>query len=169
MESPEMTGSLQVERLHDGRRKLLQDFKYTVGREPIRVPAGFVMNYSSLPWGTRWLIHWTRVDIAGVVHDYLYSEDKRDYSRRRADWIWFRVALSGCRRAFPHQAVLGLIALLLFGWMLKATGSGCSWRAKLITGLVEVPAAVLLIWWFLDDWQCIELLLGLRDWLLCCP
>ena len=169
MTGSEETGPLQVERLCDGRRKLTRQFKYTVGSEPFCVPAGFVTNYSSLPWGTRWFIHWTRVDIAGVLHDYLYSDKKREYSRLRADWVWLRVALSGCRRAFPHQAVLGLIALLLFGWMLKATGSGCSFSVKVITGLLEVPVAVLFIWWILDDWRCMELLLGLWEWLSCCP
>lgn len=165
MSKLEQPGPLQVERLPDGRRKLLREFKYTVGKEPFCVPIDFEMNYSSVPWGFRWLVHWTRVDIAGVVHDYLYSEHKLDYPRLRADWIWFRIALSGCRRAFPHQAIVGLLALLIFGWMFKATGPGCSLRTKIITGLVEVPLVVVVVWQCLENWRCIDLL---RDWLLCC-
>ena len=34
----------------------------------VRLP--FTTDYSSLPWAKRWLVNWSRVDIAGVVHDH---------------------------------------------------------------------------------------------------
>ena len=66
-------GPLQTERLPDGRRFLLRNLvvKLDDGTK-ITVPAGFETDFSSLPWRTRWAIHWTRVDVAGVVHDFLY-------------------------------------------------------------------------------------------------
>ena len=70
-------GPLRVERLPDGRRKLLRPLKVDVsptahGQDIQTVPEGFSMDYSSLPWDLRWLVKWDRVDIAGVVHDHLY-------------------------------------------------------------------------------------------------
>ena len=38
--------------------------------DPIVVPEGFVTDFSSDPIG---LLDWSKVDVAGVVHDYLYQ------------------------------------------------------------------------------------------------
>lgn len=117
-------GALQAEKCADGRRQLLREIRVDVSRNVdksriVRVPAGFVTDYSSLPWGTRWFMHWSRVDVAGVVHDYLYRCGKEmpdEYTKADADRIWRRVALAGARRALCHQAWLGWLALRLFGW-----------------------------------------------------
>ena len=117
-------GALQAEKRTDGRRRLLREIRVDVSRNVdksriVRVPAGFVTDYSSLPWGTRWFMHWSRVDVAGVVHDYLYrcgAEESCCYTKAHADRIWRRVALAGSRRALCHQAWLGWLALRLFGW-----------------------------------------------------
>lgn len=117
-------GAFRVERCSDGRRRLLRKLRVDVEADSaktdiVRVPKGFVTDYSSLPWGTRWLVHWSRVDVAGVVHDYLYrcGKDVPDsYTNAEADAIWRRVAVFGDRRAYCHQALLGWIGLRLFGW-----------------------------------------------------
>lgn len=79
--------SLRTERLSDGRRKLLRDLVVEIGgADPITIPAGFVTDFSSIPWFARALVRWSRVDIAGVVHDWLYTTS--ELSRRQADRLW---------------------------------------------------------------------------------
>ena len=62
-------GALQVERKKDGSRELLQDLvvRVPIGDEDeeIKVPKHFSTDYSSLPPGTRWVVNWDRVDLAG--------------------------------------------------------------------------------------------------------
>ena len=110
-------GPLQTERLPDGRRFLLRNLvvKLDDGTK-ITVPAGFETDFSSLPWGTRWAIHWTRVDVAGVVHDFLYWCPQPKISRKRADAVWFEIAEVGQRHAMPHQTWGGWLVLRAFGW-----------------------------------------------------
>ena len=113
-------GPLQTERLPDGRRKLIRDLNVRVhsgGTTTITVPEDFETDFSSLPWGTRWAIHWTRVDVAGVVHDFLYWCPQRGISRKRADDIWFEIAEAGQRHAMPHQSWGGWVALRGAGWI----------------------------------------------------
>lgn len=133
-------GALQVEKCADGRRRLLREIRVNVSRNVnksriVAVPACFVTDYSSLPWGTRWLMHWSRVDVAGVVHDYLYrcGEDVPVYTKAHADKIWRSVAVSGDRRALCYQAWLGWIALRLFGW--------CSFRRRDVWAYTDEPTA----------------------------
>ena len=117
-------GALRVERLPDGRRQLVRNLRVDVswdldGNDIVEVPKGFVTDYSSLPWGTRWLVHWSRVDVAGVVHDYLYRRGVTvpdTHTKAQSDRIWRWISLSGDRRAWRHQAWLGWLALRLFGW-----------------------------------------------------
>ena len=117
-------GALRVERLPDGRRQLVRDLCVDVsmsvdGSRIVEVRKDFVTDYSSLPWGTRWLVHWSRVDVAGVVHDYLYRCGVTlpdEYTKAQSDRIWRWIALSGDRRAWRYQAWLGWFALRLFGW-----------------------------------------------------
>lgn len=117
-------GALRVERLSDGRRQLVRDLRVDVsrdvdGKDIVEVQKDFVTDYSSLPWGTRWLVHWSRVDVAGVVHDYLYrcgAKVPDRYTKAQSDRIWRWIALSGDRRAWLYQAWLGWLALRLFGW-----------------------------------------------------
>ena len=133
-------GALQAEKCADGRRRLLREIRVDVSRkvnksEIITVPTDFVTDYSSLPWGTRWLMHWSRVDVAGVVHDYLYrcGAGVPSYTKAHADRIWRSVALSGDRRAWWHQAWLGWIALRLFGWR--------SFRRRDVRAYTDEPTA----------------------------
>ena len=133
-------GALQAEKSADGRRRLLREIRVDVSRNVdgsriVVVPACFVTDYSSLPWGTRWFMHWSRVDVAGVVHDYLYrcGEEVPGYTKAQADRFWRRVALSGDRRALWHQAWLGWLVLRLFGW--------CSFRRRDVWAYTDEPTA----------------------------
>jgi hypothetical protein len=86
------TSPLIVSPLPDGRRwKLVKKFTYHVGsrysRNIIKVPAGFVTDFASVPWGL-WNIfpttgRWTK---AAVVHDFCYQS--KCVSRAMADLIF---------------------------------------------------------------------------------
>ena len=142
----EPPGGLQVERLANGRRKLLRELRYAVGGTVVTVPVCFVTDYSSIPFGFRWMMRWNRVDVAGVVHDHLYRNPA--CSRLRADWIWFQVARGGRgpARAWLHQALAGLVALVLFGWWAKTTGPACTKLHKCCWLAVDVLLGLAALW-----------------------
>ena len=94
---------LQTERLPSGRRKLTRALAVEVDGRCITVPKGFETDYSSIPWLFRFVCRWSKVDIAGVVHDYLYNRAQGAVCRRCADRIWRQIAGSGTRRAKAYQ------------------------------------------------------------------
>ena len=108
-------GSLQTERLLNGNRRLLKSFTIDINGKRIAIPAGFETDFSSIPWFGRIIVRWSKVDVAGVVHDYLYGFG--DGSRSDADWAWYRIAVSGEKRANLLQAWICWFSLVLFGWM----------------------------------------------------
>lgn len=108
-------GNLRTERLENGRRTLIRSLGVQIGDEEIIVPAGITTDFSSIPWWGRILVRWSRVDIAGVVHDWLYQTAAM--SRREADQRWRSVARAGDHRANAFQAWVGYIALRLGGWI----------------------------------------------------
>lgn len=101
-------------RLPSGRRRLMEPLTVKANGLTFDIPAGFETDYSSIPAAARWLVRWDRVDIAGVVHDYLYKE--APYGRRRADQMWRRVATRGDHHANWVQATLGYYGLRVGGW-----------------------------------------------------
>ncbi len=116
---------LGVERCPDGRRMLLRDLEVNVGAKcskacMVTVRKGFVTDYSSLPFGTRWVVHWSRVDVASVVHDYMYRNDavlpSPDWNRRRIDRAWRTIALAGDRHANCIQAWTCWLAMRVFAF-----------------------------------------------------
>ena len=115
-------GPLRTERLPNGNRQLVRALTVELpDRTTITVPAGFETDFSSIPWFARWLVDWAKVDIAGVVHDFLYwcpLEAKAAHvtSRTCADDIWWELAGTGQHHANAVQRRLGRIALWLFGW-----------------------------------------------------
>jgi hypothetical protein len=109
-----ISGRLQTERLENGRRSLLRALVVEVDGVRIEVPPGTDTDFSSIPWIARMLVKWSRVDIAGVVHDWLYRTG--DLSRARADTIWRLVALAGEHHANWLQAWLGWLGLRAGGW-----------------------------------------------------
>ena len=109
-----MGNLLRTERQPDGSRRLLSDLVVEVDGIEITVPAGTFTDFSSIPWIGRVLVRWSKVDVAGVVHDWLYQSAFT--SRARADKIWRLLALSGEHRANAIQAFIGWFALRIGGW-----------------------------------------------------
>lgn len=108
-----MSDRLITLRLPNGRRRLLEPLIVRAAGRTITIPAGFETDYSSIPLGFRNLIHWSRVDIAGVAHDYLYSIGA---DRKQADTVWACVAQQGTHHANFVQAALGYAGLRVGGW-----------------------------------------------------
>ena len=105
---------MQTERLHDGRRRLLRDLVVEVDGKKITVVKGTVTDFSTIPWPGRFLVHWSKVDIAGVVHDWLYQTGSK--TRSEADKTWRAVAMAGEHHANTVQAWIGWMALRIGGW-----------------------------------------------------
>ena len=98
----------------NGERKLLRDLEVTFEKRKITVREGFVTDYSSIPWFGRWIVRWSTVDVAGVVHDYLYREQEE---RKEADRIWRKIAGSGSVYASFFQRWICWLALRVGGWV----------------------------------------------------
>ena len=160
-------GPLRVERLPDGRRKLRRPLRVDVsptadGSNIITVGASFRTDYSSLPWGLRWLVNWDRVDIAGVVHDYLYRTAPSFTYRTRweTELAWFRIARSGGHGANRLQAALGLVGLYLGACWVQPARPKCTWRHKTVMAIIDLLLLGLLAsalcqwqfwWWILSE------------------
>ena len=115
---------LQTERLSDGRRELSRSLRIKVPGcgDEIEIPKGFDTDYSSIPSFLHWIVRWSKVDVAGVVHDWLYR--RGDLPRSEADRIWRLVAFSGEHSASGLQAWTCWLGLWLFG--------GCAWSDHLV-------------------------------------
>ncbi len=109
---------LKTERMPDGRRKLLRELALLVEGKEYPIEKGYVTDYSSIPWFGRFVVRWSRVDIAGVIHDWLY--EKGSGSRSEADRIWKIVAQSGEHHASCLQA--GIC------WFALRVGACCAWK-----------------------------------------
>ena len=110
-------GALRTERLRNGNRKLIRALVVKLeDGTTIRVPDGFETDFSSIPCWARPFLHWSRVDIAGVVHDFLYWCPQPNIDRKRADAVWREMAGAGERRANWVQRWLGWVGLWLCGW-----------------------------------------------------
>ena len=109
-------GALRTERLGNGNRKLIRALQVKLDSgTTIGIPEGFETDFSSIPFLARPFLHWSRVDIAGVVHDFLYWCPQPDIDRKRADAIWREMAGAGQRRANWLQRWLGWVGLRLCG------------------------------------------------------
>ncbi len=112
--------ALQTERLENGHRKLLRTLCVKIDTKYITIPKGTSTDFSSIPWYGRIVVHWSKVDIAGVVHDWLYAEGKlakKPISRAKADEIWRQVALAGKHHASFFQAWVCWFFLRIGGWI----------------------------------------------------
>ncbi len=119
-ESDVLNQALQTERLSDGRRKLLREFNLKIDDEFFAIEKDFETDYSSIPWFGRFVVHWSKVDIAGVIHDWLYKFGKIDgtaITRSYADRVWRKTAKSGSHHANGVQAWICWISLRLFGFI----------------------------------------------------
>lgn len=106
---------LSTTRQWDGRRKLNRDFSLEVEGVVYTVDEGFLTDFSSYPFFSRILVRFDRVDVAGVIHDWIYFHGLT--TRAKADQIWREVAMTGHHHANPFQAWLSWIGLRLGGWV----------------------------------------------------
>lgn len=109
------SGPLQTERMPNGKRRLLRDLVIESDRTDWTIVEGYETDYSSIPAVGRALVRWSRVDIAGVVHDHLYSDAPGNISRGRADRIWRLVAQAGDHGANAFQGWICWLALRGYG------------------------------------------------------
>ena len=79
----------------------------------IMVQQGFETDFSSIPPAVHWIVRWSRVDVAGVVHDWLYRDT--NLPRRWSDRVWRNVAMQGEHRASWMQATVCYLVLRAFG------------------------------------------------------
>ena len=109
-------GPLQIERLPNGNRKLIRNLVVKLDDgTTITVPRGFETDFSSIPCVAQCFLHWSRVDIAGVVHDFLYWCPQEGISKERADAVWKELAGAGQHHANGLQRCCGFVGLRLFG------------------------------------------------------
>ena len=116
-------GRLQVERMPDGRRRLLRDLNLKILDEKLSIPGNFETDYSSWP---RYLPgpSFKRIDIAGVVHDALFrwatwGTGGRPVTYSEANRVWQLVARAGDHResrASWFWAWAGRIGLFVASW-----------------------------------------------------
>ena len=135
---------LHVKRLPDGQRELLQDLSVSVATGGvISVPTGFESNFSSIPTPFQWVVRWSKVDIAGVVHDYLYEHEA--VSRRSADGVWRELAVSGTHHANRHQAWLCWLILRGFGGWFWRADENRDHRMGWLAAAIALPGLILVI------------------------
>lgn len=126
---------LRVDRLDDGRRRLVRPlvidlgvdlglgegdfagFELEAGATRVTVPTGFITDFSSVPAGARWLYRFDAVDLAGCCHDLAY---RVGVPRDVADRVWKIIATSGRRRVGRVRGWLG--------WMGLRVGGGFAYR-----------------------------------------
>lgn len=104
---------LETIRLNDGTRRLLRPLIWDDGIIRVEVPTGTLTDFSSVPrFATPFMPRWSKLDLAGTLHDYLYQVG---YDRFLADAIWYTVVRQGTGRR--GAAKLGWAALRLVGWI----------------------------------------------------
>jgi len=146
-------GPLRVERLSDGRRHLVRSLVLSIGGEDLRIPSGFVTDFSSWPRFLSFVLgfvaiglalfgaptysivavvailllslgpRFSRTDVAGVAHDFLFQLGKWGYDGRKvgfveANRVWYAVARAGQDGASAgfFWAWAGRIGLFLGSW-----------------------------------------------------
>lgn len=118
---------LSTTRLRNGMRELNRDFRIEIDKVLYTVPKGFNTDFSSYPWYSRVIVRFDKVDIAGVVHDYLYC--RGEVTRTEADEIWRKLAMSGKHNANALQAWVSWLGLRIGGcisWNSYRRGEGHS-------------------------------------------
>ena len=104
---------LSVTRRWDGLRVLNRDLTIKINDKVFVVKEGFETDLSSYPFFSRVLVRFDRVDVAGVVHDWIYYHGLT--SRKEADLIWRQVAMAGDNGANSFQAWVSWLGLRIFG------------------------------------------------------
>ena len=175
---------LQTMKWTDGSRVLLKPLVVEVLGYRIRIEAddNFKTDFSSIPSFGRCVVRWSKVDVAGVVHDWLYQtvgngsvsnethEGKKlrnSITQKEADKIWRLIALSGNHRASRVQAWVCWLALRVAGWAVwnayhRKDGRWIVGPAAALSAVGGGLIVVLLycrndlIGWFLNLYRCVS-------------
>lgn len=110
----EILSPLETRRRPDGRRELISDLIVKYKGVIYTIPAGFITDYSSYPWFARALVRWSKTDIAGVFHDWLYKTG--GVTRKFADQAWYDTAIAGQHSANKIQGRISWWVLRTTGW-----------------------------------------------------
>ena len=114
--SVDLVGAMmRTDRLPTGRRRLVRNLGLDVEDRRFTVRRSSQTDFSTIPFFGRWVVRWSKVDIAGVIHDVLYHDGS--LSRAQADRVWRLVASSGEHSANAVQAWVCWVALRLGGWL----------------------------------------------------
>ena len=124
-----ISGPLQTEKMPDGRRRLLRDLIVKAeGSTPVVLARkDFTTDFSSIPWFGRFLVRWSKVDVAGVAHDLLYQTGTS--TRKTADEVWRQVAMAGEHCATPLQARICWMFLRGFSYRAWKSYRNQDWRS----------------------------------------
>ena len=91
---------LLTELFENGRRRLMRDLEVETDGQRFVVPAGAETDSDSIPSFERFIGRWSKVDIAGVVHDWLYLFGwVAWYGHRSRHWAGSRLGVGSSRRA----------------------------------------------------------------------
>lgn len=106
-----------VRKLDKDKWKLVEPLEYHVGSENsneiIKVPAGFITDFASTPWGVRNLFPKDGTYTgAAIIHDFLYQN--HTYSRKRCDSIFLEAMKVSGVPAWRRRTMW--LALRGFGW-----------------------------------------------------
>ena len=149
---------LKTKRLPNGDRTLIGPLKVKgfrtalpnlqvptgdVSRGMISVDSGFITDFSSVPTPLHWVVRWSSVDIAGVVHDFLYRDT--GCSRRIADDVWLELAQSGNTGVGRCRAWLCWAILRGFGRYNRPTQPEPRWGWLLFAGILLGVVLVLML------------------------
>jgi len=122
------TSLLVVSPMPDGRNwKLFRPFTYHIGskysRRFIRVAAGFITDFASIPKFIFWLLPWwAKFSKPSVLHDWLYRVKAiigELITRKEADDIFYEAMLICFRhhKLGPAVAFIEYWAVRIFGWV----------------------------------------------------
>lgn len=107
----EILSRLRTETLPSGKEKLISPLRFSLDGVVHSVRQKFESDYSSFPWYSRWIVRWSKVKYAGMLHDWLLQEyylgHNPHLSRKDIDEIWRVTArLGGDNSADAWQAWL---------------------------------------------------------------
>jgi hypothetical protein len=141
----EFTTPLKVMPVEGGRLwELLEPFVYYTDEVPveyaIRVPAGFITDFASVPRLLWWLLPpWGQYGKAAVVHDFLYQ--LKPWSRKRCDEIFLEgmcvLGVSWQTRTTMYTAVR------MFGWLAWRRESVKQRTAMFVPALIRKRVRIL--------------------------
>jgi hypothetical protein len=129
MSFPQPSNRLYLDPVGQGVFRLRLSFVYQLDAEMLlEIPAGFETDLASVPRWVRWLIVRRGTHAAGVVHDFIYREQRLPYwskgarhvarfeslqSRHTADQLFYEMLRQAKVGAF--RARLMYLAVSLFG------------------------------------------------------